>query len=135
MSEASGRASIVEHFVENARKVGFIVHDSDANLVFEAEPSHAAYGLADTGSVVVRSCDEPRSRSLLPFVHHTYVVESRILSDLDELFAALGPDLPSCVTIITGPSSSGDIEMRPAVGVHGPGEVHIVLVAQSESSR
>jgi len=132
VSEATGPVDIVERFVENARKVGFIVHDSDDGLLFETEPSHAAYGLADTGSVVVRSCDEPRSRSLLPFVHYTYVAEGRIVPGLDELFTELGSELPSCVTIITGPSSSGDIEMTSVVGVHGPGEAHIVLVAPAD---
>jgi L-lactate dehydrogenase complex protein LldG len=127
--------SIIDQFVENARRVGFIVHDGDEGLVFEAEPSHAAYGLADTGSVVLRSCDEPRSRSLLPFVHHTYVAEDSILPGLAELFVELGTELPSCLAIVTGPSSSGDIEMTPVVGVHGPGEAHLVLVARAGSSQ
>jgi L-lactate dehydrogenase complex protein LldG len=120
--------SLVERFVENARKVGFVVHEKGQTASSEEEPSHAAYGLADTGSVVVLASDEPRSRSLLPFIHWTYVSECRIVPGLEELFAALGNDLPSSVAIITGPSRSGDIEMTLAVGVHGPGEVHIVLV-------
>jgi L-lactate dehydrogenase complex protein LldG len=121
--------SLVELFVENAKNVGFLVHrDGDQSITSEDEPSRAAYGLADTGSVVVLASDEPRGRSLLPFVHWTYLNESRILPGLDELFAELGNDLPSSVAIITGPSRSGDIEMTLAVGVHGPGEVHIVLV-------
>jgi L-lactate dehydrogenase complex protein LldG len=119
--------NLVEQFVENARKVGFIVHDRDETPSSEDEPSRAAYGLADTGSVVVLASNEPRSRSLLPFTHWTYLSEGRILPGLEELFTELGKDLPSSVAIITGPSRSGDIEMTLAVGVHGPGEVHIIL--------
>ncbi len=120
--------SLVERFVDNAQRAGFVVHRGDEeSLLFESEPSRAAYGLADTGSVVLLSSDEPRSRSLLPFVHHTYLTESRILPGLAELFAQLGDDLPSSVVIVTGPSRSGDIEQKLTVGVHGPGEVHIIL--------
>jgi L-lactate dehydrogenase complex protein LldG len=56
------------------------------------------------------------------------VREDRIVADLEALFEALGPELPSSVAIVTGPSRSADIEQKLAVGVHGPGEVHVVLV-------
>jgi len=84
---------------------------------------------ADTGSVVLAaSPEEPRANSLLPDVHVTLLREDRILPGLDELFAALGADLPSALAIVTGPSRSADIEQKLAVGVHGPREVHVVLL-------
>jgi L-lactate utilization protein LutC len=54
--------------------------------------------------------------------------ESTILPGLAELFAELGTDLPSALAIVTGPSRSADIEQRLVTGVHGPREVHVVLV-------
>ena len=119
---------MIERFAENAAEAGFTVHRGEIPHLEGAEVSRAAYALADTGSVVLLSSDEPRARSLLPFVHVTVVREDRILPDLDALFEALGPELPSSVAIVTGPSRSADIEQKLAVGVHGPGEVHVVIV-------
>jgi L-lactate dehydrogenase complex protein LldG len=95
----------------------------------EVGVSHAVYGLADTGSVVLAAGpDEPRARSLLPPVHVTILTASRILPGLPELFEELGSELPSALAIVTGPSRSADIEQKLVIGVHGPGEVHIVLL-------
>jgi L-lactate dehydrogenase complex protein LldG len=119
---------VIELFAERAAQAGFTVHRGEIPQLEGAEISHAAYGLADTGSVVLLSSDEPRSRSLLPWRHVTVVRAESILGGLEELFEALGTDLPSSVAIVTGPSRSADIEQRLAVGVHGPGEVHVVIV-------
>jgi L-lactate dehydrogenase complex protein LldG len=120
---------LVESFVRNAEAVGFHVHRGEAPRIQGAEVSEASYGLADTGSVVLMaSPEEPRARSLLPEVHISLLREDRILPGLDELFAALGGELPSALAIVTGPSRSADIEQSLTVGVHGPGEEHVVLV-------
>jgi len=124
--------SLVDDFVRNAEMAGFTVHRGAAPEIEGAGVSHALYGLADTGSVVLgASPDEPRARSLLPAVHVSLLAENRILPGLAELFEALGDDLPSALAIVTGPSRSADIEQQLVVGVHGPGDVHVVLTATS----
>ena len=104
------------------------MHRGQAPPLEGAGVSTAIYGLADTGSVVLSSSTEARAQSLLPDVHVTMLREDLILPGLDELFAALGDDLPSALAIVTGPSRSADIEQKLAVGVHGPREVHVVLL-------
>ncbi len=124
--------SLVDDFVRNAEAVSVIVHHGEAPSIEGAGVSRALYGLADTGSVVLAaSSDEPRARSLLPAVHVTLLGEDRLLPGLAELFEALGDDLPSALAIVTGPSRSADIEQELVVGVHGPGEVHVVLTPPS----
>jgi L-lactate dehydrogenase complex protein LldG len=36
--------------------------------------------------------------------------------------------VPSSVVLVTGPSKTGDIELKLTTGVHGPGEVHLVIL-------
>ena len=127
-------SELVEAFARNAERAGFTVHRGAAPALEGAETSTASYGLADTGSVVLAaSPEEPRARSLLPDVHVTLLREDVILPGLPELFAAVGADLPSSLAIVSGPSRSADIEQRLTVGVHGPAEVHVVLLPRSGS--
>ncbi|MGE5646898.1 MAG: LutC/YkgG family protein [Acidobacteriota bacterium] len=91
----------------------------------------ADYALADTGSLVMlASPEEARLVSLLPPVHVAVVPRDRILTGLDELFSIL-PDpgaASSSMVLITGPSRTADIEQILVRGVHGPGEIHVVVV-------
>jgi L-lactate dehydrogenase complex protein LldG len=120
--------SLVEDFAVNSEVAGFVVHRGEAPSIHGAGVSRAVYALADTGSVVLAaSPDEPRAASLLPDVHVTLVSEDVILAGLEELFAAVGDDLPSSLAMVTGPSRSADIEQLLTVGVHGPREVHVVI--------
>jgi L-lactate dehydrogenase complex protein LldG len=94
------------------------------------------YLVAETGSLVVLSRPEqPRSLSLLPPLHIAVAHRDQILPDLFDLFESglweSRGGLPSCLALITGPSKTGDIELRLVTGVHGPGEVHVVLIAPS----
>lgn len=91
----------------------------------------ADYGLANTGTLVMlASAENPRMMSLLPPLHIAVVRESAVLSNLDELFTSVGlpADKTSSMVLITGPSRTADIEQILVRGVHGPGELHVVLL-------
>ena len=91
----------------------------------------AQYALAATGTLVMLSSDEEqRLVSLLPPAHIAVIPASRILVNLDELFmrVPLPADVTSALVFVTGPSRTADIEQILVRGVHGPGEVHVVIV-------
>lgn len=93
--------------------------------------SSADYGLADTGTLVMLSShQEPRMISLLPPLHIAIVPENRIIGNLDELLTVLPApaEQTSSMVLITGPSRTGDIEQILVRGVHGPGELHVVVI-------
>lgn len=96
---------------------------------------HAA--LAETGSLICNSDEvHGRGHSLAPPIHLAIVRRCDILPDMLDYMTALsaqssrgGPaSLPSAQAIITGPSKTADIEGILITGVHGPEQVHILLL-------
>lgn len=97
----------------------------------------ADYALADTGSLVMfTESKESRLVSLLPPCHIAVIESTKIVASLDDVFR-LRP-LPgaesSAMVVITGPSRTADIEMRLVRGVHGPGEIHVIVILDVTSS-
>lgn len=90
----------------------------------------AQAAIAESGSLVlVSGPGRGRLSSLLTPIHVTILRRSRIVATLSDLFRA-HPDMAaqgSNIVIITGPSRTADIEMTLSRGVHGPGEVHVIL--------
>lgn len=96
----------------------------------------ADYAIADTGTLVLLSGPErPRGVSLIPPVHLAIVRKENILSNIGELFDILNKlcesteAMPACTTFITGPSRTADIELNLTLGVHGPKELHVLIVS------
>jgi L-lactate dehydrogenase complex protein LldG len=109
--------------------------DANHNRFFAADVGITGvdYLIAETGSIIYLARPRgPRSLSLLPPVHIVVASTDQLLPDLFDLFGL--PELketgvlPSCVSVITGPSKTGDIELTLVTGVHGPGEIHVVLI-------
>ena len=73
-----------------------------------------------------------RSVTLLPPTYVAVVPIEKMLRTVPEAiekYAVGGAGgLPANVCFHTGPSRSGDIEMSLFIGMHGPGDVHVVLV-------
>jgi L-lactate dehydrogenase complex protein LldG len=91
----------------------------------------ADYALADTGTLVMlASPQEGRMISLLPPTHIAIVERARLLTGLDELLSILPrpAEQTSSMVLITGPSRTADIEQILVRGVHGPGEIHVLVV-------
>lgn len=91
----------------------------------------AAFGIAEYGTVAVTpTAAEEGSVSLFPPFHIAVVQKSNVVRTMDDgferltdLFAAGTND----VVLVTGPSSTGDMG-ELVRGVHGPAEMHVVVV-------
>lgn len=95
--------------------------------------SNAAWAVAETGSLLLESGPgKGRSVTLLPPTYVAVLPAERVLRTVHEAierYAEAGAGgLPANVCFHTGPSRSGDIEMEIFIGMHGPGDVHVVLV-------
>jgi L-lactate dehydrogenase complex protein LldG len=89
--------------------------------------------VAQTGSVVVTSRGAGgRALSVLPPHHVVLARREQLVPDLPAAFALLkaryGAGYPSMISIITGPSRTGDIERILVLGAHGPKKLTILLV-------
>jgi L-lactate dehydrogenase complex protein LldG len=96
----------------------------------------ADFCLADSATIVLKTRPgQARSVSLAPSIHVAVVLLEQIIADLNELYALLKYDpahhtegLTRCMTFITGPSKTADIEAMMVYGVHGPREVHLYVI-------
>ena len=95
--------------------------------------SRAEAGIAATGSLLIdlRSPDGRAATALAP-IHAVFLDPATIVATLSDL----GERLRSLLTagdqayfsLTTGPSRTADIERVLTIGVHGPKELHILLV-------
>lgn len=86
--------------------------------------------IAETGSLVFLSAPgKPRGASLLPPVHLAIVTRDRLRFSSGDFFRERRDDIAaaSCCTFVTGPSRTADIELTLTLGVHGPGEVIVIV--------
>jgi len=95
--------------------------------------------VAQTGSVLLTAASGGgRALSVLPPHHVVIASASQLVPDLPAAFELLhrkyGPNFPSFMTFITGPSRTGDIERILVLGAHGPRKLSVIMVGQTAVS-
>lgn len=92
----------------------------------------ARAGVAETGSLLLAEDGlAPRLVSMLTDICVVLLPVSAIVPGLDEagaLLTQLESEGHRYMSFVTGPSRTGDIEMVLTIGVHGPKELHILIL-------
>jgi L-lactate dehydrogenase complex protein LldG len=99
----------------------------------------ADFCMAETASLVMRTRPgQARSVSLVPSIHIAVIHLDQIIADLKELYALIQWDtegsregITNCMTLISGPSKTADVEATMVHGAHGPREVYIYVITDS----
>lgn len=94
------------------------------------------YAIANTAScVILPRKGIARLTSLAPPVFVALVEVDQIVESIDDLLAIRRWEnlrtrgrFPLSMTLISGPSRTADIEFTLTTGVHGPGEVHLIII-------
>jgi L-lactate dehydrogenase complex protein LldG len=100
----------------------------------------AEFAVAREGALIeIVYDDAAKITSSLPFTHIALVSSGHFLPNLAITMREVGKIVSSCppgrkptVSLIAGPSKTGDIEMRLLYGVHGPNNFHVVILDWTE---
>jgi len=88
--------------------------------------------IARTGSIMLSTKNSGRINSVYTPIHICIAFTSQLVYDIKDGLTRLQQkyknNLPSLITLATGPSRTADIEKTLVVGVHGPKEVYLFLV-------
>jgi len=134
----------LDEFYHEIEKEGKVVcywdkSDKKNNLSFAEEAdvgiTFSDITLAESGTVILfNNKNNGRSLSLLPKTYISIIPKHTIVPRMTQAVREIRESyikerkIPTCISFITGPSNSADIEMNLIVGVHGPIHVTYIVV-------
>jgi L-lactate dehydrogenase complex protein LldG len=127
---------LVKKIVEFVETDDEFIENASAETLFETDLgfTSAQWAIAETGTLVLESESERhRLTSLVPPVHVCVLEARHIRQSLGEVLEILQQRLSRTITFVTGASRTSDIELTLAIGVHGPGELHVILIDKEEN--
>jgi len=116
---------------------------NDTGIPFSSEESSFAdmevgitnceFLIARLGSIMVSSKQTAGRRlNVFPPAHIVFAESSQIVPDIKQALQAIQEkytnDLPSLISVITGPSRTADIEKTLVMGAHGPKNLFVFLL-------
>jgi L-lactate dehydrogenase complex protein LldG len=98
--------------------------------------SFCEFLIARFGSIMISSGQlSGRRLNVFPETHIVLAKTSQIVPELKDALSGIkeryGTQLPSLISVITGPSRTADIEKTLVMGAHGPKELYIFLVDEN----
>ncbi len=107
---------------------------NDADATIKAGITGVPAAVAETGTLFIPGGDgRPLTASLLPEIHIAILRASDIHASLENVFSRFKMGENPAVALVSGPSRTADIEMTLTIGVHGPGELHVFLIDDSDT--
>jgi L-lactate dehydrogenase complex protein LldG len=102
--------------------------DADTLAVVDGVLTAATVAVAETGTIVLDGSPDQGRRiiSLLPDLHICVIRPDQVVASVPEAVARLKPRRP--LTWISGPSATSDIELNRVEGVHGPRQLHVIVL-------
>lgn len=96
----------------------------------QAVLTRAHTAIALTGTLALRSSAQEgrRALTLIPDRHVVVLTAADVVRGVPAGIARLGKDPRAAWTLVSGPSATSDIELERVEGVHGPRDLHVVLI-------
>ncbi len=116
---------------------------NEANIKVESQPesfnemvagiTYCEFLIARTGSIMVSSKQTSgRKMNVFPEIHVVIARINQIVPDIKDALKHINEkyngNLPSMISLVTGPSRTADIEKTLVMGAHGPKELYVFLL-------
>jgi L-lactate dehydrogenase complex protein LldG len=121
-----------QDIVELCKRCNFMFSPYHSLADCDVSITHCEYLVARTGSMLLSSgTPNGRTSSVYAPVHICMATQEQFVYDIDDAIIKLqekyNQQLPSFISLASGPSRTADIEKTLVVGVHGPKEVYCLV--------